>query len=162
MNAPARTSPNQAMLLRHLGAENAHDMPGTLATLHEQCVFRDFATGQTFPGKAGAERHYRQWWDAFGNVVERSPLGSAQWIDDDTYVAEPQYVGQHVGPFLGLAPTGKRFALPFTVFVRFRDGLFVEERFYYDLATLLRQLGEERIDQQALRRAQDWAAGEEH
>ena len=162
MNASARTSPNQAMLLRHLSAENAHDMAGTLATLHAQCVFRDFAIGQVFPGKAGAERHYRQWWDAFGNVVERSPLGSAHWIDDDTYVAEPQYVGQHVGPFLGLAPTGKRFALPFTVFVRFRDGLFVEERFYYDLATLLRQLGEERVDQQALRRAQDWAAGEGH
>src|SRR3546814_12064920 len=60
--------PNRKMLLRHLAAENAHDMAGTLATVHPDCVFRDFATGQVFPGLAGAERHYRQWWAAFGNV----------------------------------------------------------------------------------------------
>lgn len=161
MNAPARTSPNQSMLLRHLAAENAHDMAATMETLHEDCVFRDFATGQVFSGKAGAERHYRQWWEAFGNVVERSSLGSAHWIDDETYVAEPQYTGCHIGPFLGLAPTGRAFVLPFTVFVRFRNGLFVEERFYYDLATLMRQLGEERVDPQALVQAQAWAAGRE-
>src|SRR3546814_16042965 len=122
--------PNRKMLLRHLAAENAHDMAGTLATVHPDCVFRDFATGQVFPGLAGAERHYRQWWDAFGNVVERAPLGGAWWLDDDTYVAEPQYTGRHVGPFLGLPATGRSFTLPFVVFVRFRDGLFVEERFY--------------------------------
>src|SRR3546814_8895038 len=38
--------PNRKMLLRHLAAENAHDMAGTLATVHPDCVFRDFATGQ--------------------------------------------------------------------------------------------------------------------
>src|SRR3546814_989752 len=105
-------------LLRHLAAENAHHMAGTLATVHPDCVFRDFATGQVFPGLAGAERHYRQWWDAFGNVVERAPLGGAWWLDDDTYVAEPQYTGRHVGPFLGLPATGRSFTLPFVVFVR--------------------------------------------
>jgi steroid delta-isomerase-like uncharacterized protein len=151
--------PNRLMLQRHLAAENAHDMSATLATVHPDCVFRDLATGQVFPGLAGAERHYRQWWDAFGNVVERSPLGSAHWIDDDTYVAEPHYTGRHVGDFLGLAPTGRGFVLPFVVFVRFRDGLFVEERFYYDLATLLRQLGEERVAPALLLRAQAYAAG---
>lgn len=158
----AEPHPNRLMLQRHLAAENAHDMAGTLATVHPECVFRDLATGQVFPGRAGAERHYRQWWSAFGNVVERSPYGQAHWIDDETYVAEPQYVGRHVGSFLCLAPTGNSFVLPFTVFVKFRDGLFVEERFYYDLATLMRQLGQERIDPQALQRAQRWAAGRDH
>ena len=162
MNQPVAPRPNQSMLFRHLAAENAHDMAGTLATVHPDCVFRDMATGQVFPGRAGAERHYRQWWDAFGYVVERSPIGSAQWIDDETYVAEPQYTGRHVGDFLGLAPTGRGFTLPFVVFVKFRDGLFVEERFYYDLATLMRQLGETRIDLQVLQRAQACAAATEN
>src|SRR3546814_6894457 len=71
-------------LLRHLAAENAHHMAGTLATVHPDCVFRDFATGQVFPGLAGAERHYRQWWDAFGNVVERAPLGGAWRSEEHT------------------------------------------------------------------------------
>ncbi|MCW0233170.1 MAG: ester cyclase [Ferrovibrio sp.] len=160
MNAPAQqTHPNRLMLQRHLAAENAHDMAATLATVHPDCIFRDLAIRQEFHGHAGAERHYRQWWTAFGNVVERSPIGGAHWIDDETYVAEPQYTGRHIGDFLGLAPTGRPFVLPFTVFVKFRDGLFVEERFYYDLATLMRQLGETRIDPEALQQAQDWAAG---
>lgn len=158
MNAPViQPHPNRQMLQRHLAAENAHDMAATLATVHPDCVFRDLATGQVFQGRAGAERHYRQWWDAFGNVVERSPYGGAHWIDDETYVAEPQYVGRHVGTFLGLAPMGLPFTLPFTVFVKFRDGLFVEERFYYDLAGLLRQIGYPCIDEQILRQARDWA-----
>lgn len=151
--------PNRLVLQRHLMAENAHDMAGTLATVHEDCIFRDLATGQVFHGRAGAERHYRQWWEAFGNVVERSPYGGAHWIDDEAYVAEPQYTGRHTGDFLGLAPTGRSFTLPFTVFVKFRDGLFVEERFYYDLATLLRQLGQETIDPMLLQRGRDWAEG---
>lgn len=160
MNQPVSHHPNQSMLFRHLAAENAHDMAATLATIHSDCVFRDMAIGQVFSGLAGAERHYRQWWNAFGNVVERSALGGAHWIDDETYVAEPQYTGRHMGPFLGLAPTGRSFTLPFVVFVRFRDGLFVEERFYYDLATLLRQLGQDRVDPAALRAAQAYAQGE--
>ncbi|WP_300297484.1 ester cyclase [Ferrovibrio sp.] len=159
MTKPPSSHPNRLMLQRHLAAENAHDMAATLATIHPDCVFRDMATGQVFPGLAGAERHYRQWWDAFGNVVERSALGGAHWIDEETYVAEPQYVGRHVGPFLGLAPTGRGFTLPFVVFVRFRDGLFVEERFYYDLATLLRQLGQDGLTADQLAAAQAWAAG---
>ncbi|HEX6960074.1 MAG TPA: ester cyclase [Ferrovibrio sp.] len=157
MHAPTDPHPNRLTLQRHLASENAHDMQGTLATVHPDCTFRDLAIGQVFPGLAGAERHYRQWWTAFGNVVERSPIGTARWIDDETYVAEPQYVGRHVGPFLGLEPTGKSFVLSFTVFVKFRDGLFVEERFYYDLATLFRQLGRERIAAEALEKARRWA-----
>jgi ketosteroid isomerase-like protein len=159
MTATLPSHPNRTMLQRHLAAENAHDLAATLATLHPDCEFRDFATGQVFRGHLGAERHYRQGWEAFGHVVERSPLGSAHWIDDDTYVAQPQFVGRHIGPFLGVAPTGRSFVLPFTVFVKFRDGLFLEERFYYDLATLMRQFGETRIDPHALQQAQDWAAG---
>lgn len=157
MPAPTPTHPNRAMLARHLAAENAHDLPGTLATLHPDCVFTDMATGQGFSGHAGAARHYRQWWDAFDNVVERSPHGSARWIDDETYVAEPQFAGRHVGRIFGLAPTGRSFVLPFVVIVTFRDGLFLGERFYYDLGTLLRQLGHAAVDPAELARAQAWA-----
>jgi steroid delta-isomerase-like uncharacterized protein len=161
MHAPATDPhPNRLMLQRHLAAENAHDMAATLATVHPDCMFRDFATGQEFPGLAGAERHYRQWWSAFGNVVERAPLGGAWWLDDETYVAEPQYAGRQVGPFLGLPATGRRFVLPFVVFVRFREGLFVEERFYYDLGSLLRQLGHAGISEDALQQGRAAAAGD--
>ncbi len=53
-------NPDLANLVRrHLTAENAQDLPGTLATLHPDCRFDDFATGQSWSGHAGAAAHYR-------------------------------------------------------------------------------------------------------
>jgi hypothetical protein len=60
------------LLRRHLTAENAHDLDGTLATLHPECRFDDFATGQTWHGREGAAAHYRQWWTTFDVEVQRS------------------------------------------------------------------------------------------
>jgi hypothetical protein len=37
-----------ALVGRHLAAENGQDLAGTLATLHPDCVFEDFATGQVW------------------------------------------------------------------------------------------------------------------
>ena len=48
-------NPSLAGLIgRHLAAENAQDLPGTLATLHPDCRFEDLATGQTWHGHDGA------------------------------------------------------------------------------------------------------------
>lgn len=138
---------NQATLNRHLAAENAHDLPGTLATLHPECVFEDLATGQVFRGHDGAARHYRLWWDAFDNQVGRSPFsGGGHWLGPERYVAEAQHTGIHRGAFLGIPASGRPIAQPFTVFVTFRDGLFLGERFYYDLSSLLRQICADPID----------------
>src|SRR5262245_61695231 len=46
-----RTRMDQALaelVRRHLTAENAQDLDGTLATLHPECRFEDFATGQVW------------------------------------------------------------------------------------------------------------------
>jgi predicted ester cyclase len=56
-------------------------------------------------------------------------------------VSEPVYTGKHVGGFLGIAASHKPVRFRFVVFVTFRDGKFSGERFYYDLASLLRQIG---------------------
>jgi len=137
-------NPQHATLLRrHLEAENGHDLDGTLATLHPQCVFADHATGQVWKGRDGAAAHYRQWWTTFDVVVSRGANQSAGWLDDATYAAEATWSGTHVGEFLGVKPSGKAIILPFFVVVSFKDGLMDAERFYYDLASLLRQIGPE-------------------
>jgi len=135
---------NQACLLRHLAAENAHRLEETLATLTEDCVFEDVALQRTFHGHAGAAEYYRMWWSAFGLKVELQG-GTRHWITDDLFVSETSYVGAHVGEFLDIQATGRPIQFRFVVFVTFRDGLFAGERFYYDLATLLRQIGIERL-----------------
>jgi len=135
---------HQACLARHLAAENSHLLQETLATLTEDCVFEDVALQRVFRGRAGAAEYYRVWWSAFAIKVQLQG-GTRHWIGDDLFVSETAYTGTHVGEFFGIAATGRPIQFRFVVFVTFRDGLFAGERFYYDLTTLLRQIGVERL-----------------
>jgi steroid delta-isomerase-like uncharacterized protein len=135
-------SDHLTLLRRHMGAENAHDLAGTLATLTADCVFTDMALGRTFDGHDGAATYYRMWWDAFD--VEVSPE-TLHWTTTGPAVAETRFRGRHTGTFLGVPPTGLRIDVPFVIVVGFRDGLLDGERFYWNLATLLTQIGVDRI-----------------
>jgi len=128
------------LVIRHLKAENAHDLPGTLATLHPDCQFEDLATGQRWQGHEGAAAHYRQWWSTFDVEVKRAPGQQSVWSADG-YMAEATWYGRHIGRFLGIEPTGRTIVQPFVVVLSFRDGLMSGERFHYDLGSLLRQIG---------------------
>lgn len=134
-----------ALARRHLEAENAQDLEATLATLHPDCRFDDLATGQTWQGRDGAAAHYRQWWTTFDVEVKRGPGQSSAWSDDDVCFAEATWHGRHIGPFLGVAPSGRTIVQPFVVILAFKDGLMLTERFHYDLASLLRQIGDEPV-----------------
>ena len=133
----SQTHPYETLVNRHLAAENAHRYEETLETLHEQCRFEDRALGIAYEGRQGAAAYYRQWWDAFGLEVR----GERRHWASDTMIAEALYTGIHRGEFLGIPPTGRTISLPVAVIIGFRDGLMSGERFYYDLTTLLRQLG---------------------
>jgi steroid delta-isomerase-like uncharacterized protein len=126
------------LLARHLEAENARRLDETLATLTDDCLFEDLALGRAFRGRRGAGACYRLWWDAFEIAVHGERL---HWSGDGAAVAEARYRGTHVGAFLGIPATGRPIDLPIAVVITFKDGLMAGERFYYDLATLLRQLG---------------------
>ncbi len=132
------------LVMRHLKAENAHDLEGTLATLHPECRFDDLATGQSWFGHEGAAAHYRQWWSTFDVEVARSPGQITAWSADGR-LSEATWRGRHIGRFLGIEPTGRTIVQPFVVVLSFRDGLMSGERFHYDLASLLRQIAADPI-----------------
>jgi hypothetical protein len=55
-------------------------------------------------------------------------------------IAQTTYQGSHRGRFLDHPqPAGRSTSR--AVVIPFRDGLMAGERYYYDLATLLRQIG---------------------
>ncbi|MBI1728038.1 MAG: ester cyclase [Candidatus Rokubacteria bacterium] len=129
---------NAAAVRRHVAAETAFDMEGTLATLTENCVFEDVPTGEVYHGREGARAYYREWWDAFANV----PSASRLYVPAaDRLIVETRFIGTHRGRFRGAAPTGRPIDLPIAIFIGFRGGLLTGERFYYDRATLLAQIG---------------------
>ncbi len=127
------------LVARHVAAESAHDMAGTLATLHPECVFEDLAMGRVWRGHEGAREHYREWWNGLDTTVES---GRRAWADDGSLIAETGFACRHIGPFLGIAATQRMFKLRFVVIVSFRDGLMMGERFYYSLDELLEHLGQ--------------------
>lgn len=125
-------------LRRHLEAENAHHMDETLATLSPNCEFDDKTINRVFRGHAGAAEYYRLWWNAFGVTVHTD---RRYQTDSGLLVVETNFVGAHVGDFLGLRPTGRDVSLPMAIFVTMEGDLLAGERFYWDAVTLLRQLG---------------------
>lgn len=130
------------LLATHLEAENDHRLEDTLATLTEDCVFDDRALGRVFRGREGAGEYYRMWWEAFGQTVHTE---HHYYPEPELAVVETRFRGTHVGDFLGIAPTGRDIDLPIAIFIDLKDGLMAGERFYWDRATLMSQLGVERI-----------------
>jgi steroid delta-isomerase-like uncharacterized protein len=131
-------STNKACVARHLAAENAQDMDGTLATLHPECVFEDLPLNKTFRGIDGARAYYRDLWTAFDVTVE-SRL--RHWSTEGNLIAETTFVGPQRSEFLGVPARGHVIRLPLVVIVTFREGLMLGERFYYDLNMLMQQIG---------------------
>ena len=131
---------NEAILRRHVSAETAFDMEGTLATLTKDCLFEDMPSGETYRGLEAVRAYYQEWWTAFGNV----PSGSRLHVPyGDCLIVETRFVGTHKGGYRGIAATGRPIDLPLVIIVSFRDGLMSGERFYYDRQTLLNQIAGE-------------------
>src|SRR5215469_15277326 len=85
----------EAVVNRHLAAENAHRMAETLAELHPDCVFEDLPLGKTYRGRVGAEAYYRLWWDAFDLEVKGE---RRHWSEDGAFmIAQTWYQGVHRG-----------------------------------------------------------------
>lgn len=134
----ALSAGNFAIVRRHVIAETEHRMDETLATLTPDCVFDDRALERVWHGRDGARDYYRLWWDAFGVTPH---TGGRYAPNPDLLVVETHFKGTHRGPFLGIAPTGRPIDVPMTIYVSFRDGLLSGERFYWNLLTLLGQIG---------------------
>ncbi len=102
----------------------------------------DVATGETFRGKEGARRNAEAWFTPFPEVEVKilNLVKSGDWE-----VIEAVGRGKHTGPIVtpeGEIPaTGKMMELRFASIIRVRDGKIVEGRDYYDVASLMEQLG---------------------
>jgi steroid delta-isomerase-like uncharacterized protein len=61
--------------------------------------------------------------------------------EGDTVAGRVTMSGTHLGPFQGIAPTGRSFQQAHMHFVRFRDGKAIEHRAVRDDLGMMRQLG---------------------
>jgi steroid delta-isomerase-like uncharacterized protein len=131
------TGPTKLMS-RHLAAFNGHVGSHVTATLHSDCVFEDVALGRRVQGQTAINEYYRSWWDAFD--VKLTGLqcyhGEAGMVTVEGHCA-----GMHVGTFRGIEPTRRQIDLRTVALLRIHNGLIAEVKVYYDVISLLHQLG---------------------
>ena len=126
----------EALVRRHMEAENVHDFDDVIATFgHPR--YELIANDRIHDGEAAVRDYFRETRTAFPD--QRNELISLRHADD-AVIVELWLRGTHEGPLLGIEPTGKPFECRMTAFFIFEGEELVCERVYFDSATILRQL----------------------
>jgi steroid delta-isomerase-like uncharacterized protein len=95
-------------------------------------------TAGVHTGREAAERTFRLIFSAF---LDLTTTVDNLIIDGDKAVTVVSLEGTHIGEFLGIPPTGKRFTMPAVFFYQLENGKIVRERRIYDFTGLLVQIG---------------------
>jgi steroid delta-isomerase-like uncharacterized protein len=109
----------------------------------EDFELSDIAIGQTFRCPGGL----RQWMQSFLKAGPDAHTRVVTTIVEGEWVAATEHIGTltHTGPFLTPAgeipPTGRQVELQMVEIYQMRGGKIARLRAYYDVATMLRQLG---------------------
>lgn len=121
----------------HMESENVHDFDTTIGTFSHP-RYEIVPTGDVYDGEAAVRTYYEETRRAFPD--QRNELVSLRHADD-AVIVEFDLLGTHLGPLRSLPPTGRSFRGRMTAFFIFEGDRIVNERVYFDLLTLMRQLG---------------------
>lgn len=94
-------------------------------------------TGERFVGPAAILAMMR---DFYGATFAMTPTDVSRHVGDGWAFLESTLVGTHVGPFRGIAPTGRPVRAPMCVTYRVAGDQVVEVRAYLMLHAILEQL----------------------
>jgi len=127
------------VIREHIRQESTQDLKGLLAGMTRDCVCAVNISPRPFVGpKAVADRYLQQWrgFPDFKVRVRRIVVEGPNYV-----VTENEWRGTHRGPYFGIPPTGKRARVRACVLWEFRGKRLRAETVYYDLATVLTQIG---------------------
>ena len=125
-------------LLEHFASETDQQFERTLATFNGHPHYEIMATGQVFDGDDEVMGYYRTTRTAFPDQRHDNVRFHAA---DDVTVAEFDLLGTNLGEFYGLPPTGRAFRVPVVAVFFFDGDRIVNERIYFDAASLVNQIG---------------------
>ena len=127
------------VIREHIRQESTRDLKGLLAGMTKDCVCAVNISPKPFVGpKAVADRYLQQWrgFPDFKVRVRKIVAEGTNYV-----VTENEWRGTHRGPFFGFAPTGRRARVRACVLWEFRGSRLRAETIYFDLATVLSQVG---------------------
>ena len=127
----------EAIVMEHMTAENAHEFERCIdAFAHPR--YEIIATGEVWDGHDGVNALLLQNITAFPDF--KFDPQSIQHGDDAIFV-EGRFRGTHKGDWRGLPATGRQIDFPLIIVFVFEGDRMTCERTYFDLGTILRQLG---------------------
>ncbi|AMO59584.1 putative ester cyclase [Mycolicibacterium phlei] len=126
----------------HMDTEVTKEFDATLATFKDDSGGRPhyeiMATGQVFDGDDEVMEYYRTTRTAF---PDQRHDNVRYHVADDSIVVEFDLLGTNLGEFYGLPPTGRSFRVPVVAVFFFEGERIVNERIYFDAASLVAQIG---------------------
>lgn len=123
---------------KELEALNRQDVEGVMAFYTEDIVFEDVSLPEPLKGAEAMREFMKGMYASFPDLhVElRSLFGEERIV-----AAEYDLIGTHKGELDGNPPTGKTFRIRALSVYEYDGRLFTRETFYWDSASMLRQLG---------------------
>ncbi|WP_280379264.1 ester cyclase [Nocardia wallacei] len=119
-------------------AKSRADVAAALAVCHDEAVFETVPFQAVAHGATEAAAHFGGFFRAFPDyTVELEYLCEA----GDRVIGSGWVHATMAGSLAGMAPTGRRFHVPFACHWRVRAGRIVHERFFFDFHQMCEQLG---------------------
>ncbi len=112
------------------------------AVIADDCEFVDVPRGEIQRGPEGYRRDYERWRTAFpdGTVEITNVIAEGDWV-----VVEFTNSGTNTGPLrtaIGdFPPTNRKIEVQYCSVMQIKNGKVISGRDYYDVSTILRQLG---------------------
>ena len=126
----------EAIVRRHVEAEDRHDVEAVVGTFHSPRY--EVAPLGVSDGAAEVRALLNTMLTGFPDWhLEPGPLRHG----DDFVFVEVRMTGAHNGPWAGWEPTGRKMDVQVACVFEFQADRLVCEKVYFDLATIMRQLG---------------------
>lgn len=127
---------------KHLADYAAGNWDDYRASLANDLVYEEFCTRQRTHGIDDYVNVVQRWKSAFPDL--KATIRNS-FVADDNVVIEVEWEGTNTGPLEGpfgtISPTRKRGSVQAVLVFKLKDGKIRESRHYFDLLTVLEQLG---------------------
>ena len=127
----------EALFRRRIAAYNRRDAEALAADHLDDCVLESPTAGHV-SGRTLITEVYRTWFAAFPDL---SFTLDELLVDGDRASMFASVHGTHVGGFMGLPPSGKRFKFSVAIICHLKDGKIAHERRIFDFTGMLVQIG---------------------
>ena len=127
----------EAVIRAHADAESCQDVEATLKTFHRP-RYEVVPLGEPIDGAANVRELLKGLLEGFPDfhaAIDR------MHHSESVVSVELRMLGTHRGPWAGIPPTGRRIDGPALSLFKFDGDKLECEKVYFDMATLMRQLG---------------------